>query len=68
PYVVRSTLDGFFDATGSSRAPTPPPPEPEDGRGTSSTLTIILIAIGGAVALVGGTVGLVIFLRSRYYI
>ncbi|MGB2982373.1 MAG: VWA domain-containing protein, partial [Candidatus Bipolaricaulia bacterium] len=42
PYVVRSTLDGFFDATGSSRAPTPPPPEPEDGRGTSSTLTIIL--------------------------
>jgi|GEM_PF-2798578 len=68
PYILRSTLDRFFDATGSSRAPAPPPePEPREDRGPISTLTIILIA-AGAVVLIGGIVGLILFLRSRYYI
>jgi len=66
PYIVRSTLDGFLDVTGSPGAPAPAP-EPRGEREPLPLMTWILIGVG-AFILIGGGVGLVLFLRSRHYI
>jgi len=66
PYIVRSTLDGFLDVTGSPGAPAPAP-EPRGEREPLPVMTWILIGVG-TVVLIGGGVGLVLFLRSRHYI
>ena len=66
PYIVRSTLDGFLDVTGSPGAPAPAP-EPRGEREPLPMMTWILIGVG-AIVLIGGSIALFLFLRSRYYI
>jgi len=65
PYVIRCTQEGFFDATGLPEEQMPEEKPTHDAG--ISMLTIVLIA-AGSVTLIAGIIGILYFLRSRYYI